>query len=167
MQGPPAHGPQLQGPLAHGDVRADLAAALHRGVSGLLGIETVELGPERVELRLAVDERVHQPYGILHGGVSALLAEAAASFGASLAAPPGHFVVGIELNASHLRPMREGVLSAVATPVRVGRSVQVWEICLSDERGREICRSRCTLAVLRIGSGDGADPSTSEPSSSW
>lgn len=117
---------------------------------GLLGIETVHAAADRVELRLAVDDRLHQPYGILHGGVSALLAETAASFGASLAAPAGHYVVGIELNASHLRPMRHGALTAVATPVRAGRAVQVWEISLTDEAGREICRSRCTLAVVKM-----------------
>lgn len=117
---------------------------------GLLGIETVHAAADRVELRLAVDDRLHQPYGILHGGVSALLAETAASFGASLAAPAGHYVVGIELNASHLRPMRQGALTAVATPVRAGRAVQVWEISLTDEAGREICRSRCTLAVVKM-----------------
>jgi 1,4-dihydroxy-2-naphthoyl-CoA hydrolase len=132
----------------------DIATAGRRGVTGLLGVETVALGPARVELRLVVDERVHQPHGVLHGGVSALLAETAASFGAALAAPPGHSVVGIELNASHLRPMREGVLTAVATPVRVGRSVQVWEISLTDESGREVCRSRCSLAVVQTPLGD-------------
>lgn len=129
---------------------------MQRGAMRLLGVETVHAAPDRVELRLEVDGRVHQPYGILHGGVSALLAETAASFGAALAAPPGHHVVGIELNASHLRPMREGVLTAVASPVRTGRAVQVWEISLTDDRGREICRSRCTLAVVK--SGPGGEP---------
>src|SRR5579875_3881992 len=117
-----------------------------RGVMGLLGIETVSATPERVELRVRVDDRLHQPYGILHGGVSALLAETAASFGGALAAPAGHHVVGIEINASHLRPMREGTLTAVATPIRAGRTVQVWDVALSDQAGRAICRARCTLA---------------------
>lgn len=119
-----------------------------RTVMGVLGIEVVDAQPDRVELRVPVTHRVHQPHGILHGGVSALLAETAASYGGSLSAPPGHQVVGIELNASHLRPMRDGVLTAVATPVRRGRSVQVWEVALTDETGRDICRSRCTLAVV-------------------
>jgi uncharacterized protein (TIGR00369 family) len=100
-------------------------------------------------MRVPVTERVHQPYGILHGGVSALLAESAASYGGALAAPPGHHIVGIELNASHLRPMRDGVLTAVATPIRTGKTVQVWDIQLSDDGGRAICRARCTLAVVR------------------
>ncbi len=99
-------------------------------------------------MRLPVDWKVHQPYGILHGGVSALLAESAASFGAALAAEPGRSVVGIELNASHLRPVRDGHLTAEATPVRVGRTVQVWRISLTDDDGRAICEARCTLSVL-------------------
>ena len=117
-------------------------------VNELLGVETLEAGPERVVLRLPVDWRVHQPYGILHGGVSALLAESAASFGASLAAGPEHGVVGIELNASHLRSVRDGHLTAEATPVRVGRTVQVWRIALTDDAGRPVCEARCTLSVL-------------------
>jgi 1,4-dihydroxy-2-naphthoyl-CoA hydrolase len=114
----------------------------------LLDVEVLEASPEKVVLRLPVTWKVHQPYGILHGGVSALLAESAASFGASLAAGPDRQVVGIEINASHLRGMREGNLTASATPVRVGRTVQVWSIDLTDDDGRAICTARCTLAVI-------------------
>src|SRR6202041_2493154 len=114
----------------------------------LLDVEVMEAGPERVVLRLPVTWKVHQPYGILHGGVSALLAESAASFGASLAAGPGRQVVGIELNASHLRSVRDGHLTAEATPVRVGRTIQVWAIALTDDEGRDICAARCTLSAL-------------------
>src|SRR5580704_13660107 len=102
----------------------------------------------RLVLRLPVTWKVHQPYGILHGGVSALLAESAASLGASLAAGPERQVVGIELSASHLRGLRDGHLTAEATPVRVGRTIQVWRIVLTDDDGRAICESRCSLAVL-------------------
>lgn len=137
----------------HGTIDNDLEAVKDRTVLGVLGIETVEATPDRVVLSVPVTHRVHQPYGILHGGVSALLAETAASYGGALSAPPGHHVVGIELNASHLRPLRDGVLTAVATPVRRGRTVQVWEIILSDHRDREICRARCTLAVVPSGDG--------------
>ena len=87
------------------------AASLGGGrqsIHDLLDVEFLEAGPERVVMRIPVDWRVHQPYGILHGGVSALLAESAASFGAALAAGPGRNVVGIELNASHLRSVRDG-----------------------------------------------------------
>ena len=118
------------------------------GINDLLDVETLEAGPERVVMRLPVDWRVHQPMGILHGGVSALLAESAASLGAFLAAGPDRNVVGIELNASHLRSLDDGHLTAEAVPVRVGRTVQVWRIALSDDAGRPICEARCTLAVL-------------------
>jgi len=119
-----------------------------QSIHDLLDVEFLESGPDRVVLRIPIDWRVHQPYGILHGGVSALLAESAASLGAALAAGPDRSVVGIELNASHLRSVREGHLTAEATPVRVGRTVQVWRIALSDDDGRAICEARCTLSVL-------------------
>jgi 1,4-dihydroxy-2-naphthoyl-CoA hydrolase len=119
-----------------------------RGINDLLDIEVLEAGPELVVMRLPVDWRVHQPFGILHAGASALLAESAASLGASLAAGPERYVVGIELSASHLRGLRDGHLTATATPVRVGRTVQVWRIVLTDDDGRAICESRCSLAVL-------------------
>jgi 1,4-dihydroxy-2-naphthoyl-CoA hydrolase len=119
----------------------------------LLGVEVVEAGPERVVMRLPVTWKVHQPYGILHGGVSALLAESAASFGALLAAGLDRQVVGIELNASHLRSVRDGNLTATATPLRVGRTVQVWSIAVTDDDDRAICAARCTLAVLGVPGG--------------
>ena len=118
------------------------------GVNQQLGVEVVQATADRVELRLEVGPKVHQPYGILHGGVSALLAESAASIGAAIAAGAGRNVVGIELNANHVRSMRDGVLTAVATPVKAGRRIQVWAIELTDDKGRVICVSRCTLAVL-------------------
>jgi uncharacterized protein (TIGR00369 family) len=129
----------------------------------LLDVEVLEAGPERVIMRLPVDWRVHQPYGILHGGVSALLAESAASFGAALAAGAERSVVGIELNASHLRSVRDGHLTAEATPVRVGRTIQVWRIALTDDAGRPVCEARCTLAVLGAPGGATGAVETAQP----
>lgn len=114
----------------------------------LLDVEVIEASPEKVVLRVPVTWKVHQPYGILHGGVSALLAESAASFGASLAAGSDRRVAGIELNASHLRGLQDGHLTATATPLRIGRTVQVWSIALTDDNDRAICAARCTVAVL-------------------
>jgi 1,4-dihydroxy-2-naphthoyl-CoA hydrolase len=128
----------------------------------LLDVEVIEATPERVVLRVPVTWKVHQPYGILHGGVSALLAESAASFGGALAAGPDRHVVGTELNASHLRSVRDGHLTATATPLRVGRTVQVWAITLTDDDGRRICEARCSLAVLGSpGGATGAVPPAS------
>jgi uncharacterized protein (TIGR00369 family) len=133
-----------------GDAAVPSSFRLVPNVHDLLGVEIVEMLPERVVMRVAVDWKVHQAYGILHGGVSALLAESAASFGAALNVPPGRGVVGIELNASHLRSLRDGHLTATATPVRVGRTVQVWSIDLTDDDGRAICAARCTLSVIDV-----------------
>ena len=118
-------------------------------VHNLLGVEIVEASPDRVVLRLPVGPKVHQPYGILHGGVSALLAEGAASYGGALSVGPTHIVVGTEINCSHLRSLSSGTLTATATPIRKGRSVQVWGIELTDERDRLIAVARCTLHVLK------------------
>jgi len=114
-----------------------------------LGIRVVELTPERVVMQVDVGPKVHQPYGILHGGVSALMAEGAASIGGAASVGPDEFVVGTELNCSHLRSMSSGILTATATPIRKGRTVHVWAIELTDEEGRMICISRCTLQVLK------------------
>ena len=117
-------------------------------VNDHLGIRTVEATKERVVLAVEVGPTVHQPYGILHGGVSALLAEGAASFGGALNVGDDQIVVGTELNCSHLRPMTHGTLTATATPIRIGRSVHVWGIEMTDEKGRLISVARCSLQVL-------------------
>src|ERR1700727_556806 len=118
------------------------------GVNKQLGVEVVEVSPEKVVLQVEVGPKVHQPYGILHGGVSALLAEGAASVGGAISVGPDEIVVGTELNCSHLRSMTEGTLTAVATPIRKGRRVHVWGIELRDGKGALICVARCTLQVL-------------------
>jgi 1,4-dihydroxy-2-naphthoyl-CoA hydrolase len=127
---------------------ASVPGGTQPSIHELLGVEVLEASAERVVMRLPVDWKVHQPYGLLHGGVSALLAESAASFGGAVAAGPGRSVVGVELNASHLRGLRDGHLTATATPLRVGRTLQVWRIALTDDGGRAVCEARCTLAVI-------------------
>jgi uncharacterized protein (TIGR00369 family) len=114
-----------------------------------LGIEIIEVTPEKVVLQVEVGPKVHQGYGILHGGVSALLAEGAASIGGAVSVGADEIVVGTELNCSHLRSMSSGTLTATATPIRKGRTVHVWGIDLTDETGRSICVARCTLQVLK------------------
>lgn len=118
------------------------------GVARLLGIEMVEAGPERVTAAMSVTPDHHQPFGLMHGGVSVVLAESVASIGAYLAAPAEHMAVGIEVNANHMRPVREGRLTATATPLHTGRTTHVWEVKIRDEAERLICASRCTLAIV-------------------
>jgi uncharacterized protein (TIGR00369 family) len=118
------------------------------GVAEVLGIEIEEMNPERVTATMPVTPDHHQPFGMLHGGVSVVLAESAASVGGHLASPSGHTAVGIEVNANHVRPVREGRLTATATPLHTGRTTQVWEIKIRDEDEQLVCTSRCTLAVM-------------------
>jgi uncharacterized protein (TIGR00369 family) len=115
-----------------------------------LGIRLLEARPERVVAEMDVTPRVHQPFGFLHGGASVSLAETVASIGAFLAAPEGHTAFRLEINANHLRSVREGKLTATATPLHSGRTTAVWNIEIRDERGRLVCISRCTLAITPI-----------------
>ncbi len=114
-----------------------------------LGIEIVEATKERVVATMPVGPRVHQPFGLLHGGASVALAETVASTAAWMNVDQAsEIVVGIEINANHLRAKRSGVVTATATPLHVGRRTQVWDVRIVDEEGRAICVSRCTLAVV-------------------
>lgn len=129
-------------------------ALVARGLADTLGIEMLELTPERVVATMPVDARTRQPFGILHGGASVALAETAVSLGAWMNIDRARFAaVGLEINANHLRPKRDGIVRAVATPVHRGRTTQVWAVEISDEEGRPICISRCTIAVVPIDKG--------------
>lgn len=118
------------------------------GVTRDLGIEFVELNPDRVVATMPVDGRHHQPFGYLHGGVSVTLAESVASIGGIINCPPGKVAFGSEISASHVRPKKSGTLRAVGRPVHVGRKSQIWEIRITDEDEKVICISRCTLAIV-------------------
>ena len=118
-----------------------------------LGIEYVDLDPERVEMRMPVDARHVQPLGFLHGGASVVLAETVATTGAWLNCPEGKVAFGSEINASHLRPKRSGTLTAVGRPLHRGRNSQVWQVEIRDEGDKPVCVSRCTLAVVDIPEG--------------
>lgn len=116
-----------------------------------LGIEVVEAGPDRVVLQMPVGPQVHQPMGLLHGGVSAVIAESAASIGAYLNCDPEReYAVGVELNVSHLRARTDGTITATATPVRKGRSMHVWGISIEDDDQQTVAVSRCTLAIRNL-----------------
>jgi len=120
-----------------------------RHLGDTLGIELIELTAERVVATMPVDDRTRQPFGILHGGASVALAETVASLGGTMNVDlEQSVVVGVEINANHLRAKKEGVVTATATPIHVGRSTHVWHISIVDEQGRQVCISRCTLAVV-------------------
>jgi uncharacterized protein (TIGR00369 family) len=121
------------------------------GAAELLDIEIVEMSDEKVVATMPVTKKHHQPFGVLHGGVSVVLAESVASVGAYLAAPEGFVAMGIEINANHIRAVREGTVTAVATPVHRGRSTQVWQVEITGDNDKLICVSRCTLAIVQKG----------------
>ena len=113
-----------------------------------LGIRTIEAGPDRVVLEMDVEPRVHQPFGLLHGGASAVIAESAASLGAYLnLASTSEVAMGAELNISHLSARRSGTVRATATPYRKGRSMHVWGVELCDLAGERVAVARCTVAI--------------------
>ena len=115
---------------------------------GRLGIELTELGDDHLTGRMPVDSRTRQPFGILHGGASVLLAETLVSCAATFVCPPGKACVGMEINANHLRPVASGWVTGVARPLSLGRRSQVWEVRIVDDDGKLVCVSRCTMAVI-------------------
>jgi 1,4-dihydroxy-2-naphthoyl-CoA hydrolase len=114
-----------------------------------LGIEFLEVGDDFIRGRVPVDVRTRQPYGLLHGGVSVVLAETLGSCGAVYASPEGHRAVGLDINANHLRAAMQGWVTGTARPVHIGRSTQVWQIDLHGDDGELTCVSRITMAMLQ------------------
>lgn len=115
-----------------------------------LGIVFTELGEDFLSASMPVDARTHQPYGLLHGGASVLLAETIGSTAGMLAAPEGKGVVGIEINANHVRGVRSGTVTGTARALHLGASTQVWDIRIEDEAGKLVCISRLTTAVIPL-----------------
>lgn len=129
--------------------------AMHVGTAVQhLGIEFLDVGPDSLRARAPVDTRTRQPMGILHGGVSVVLAETLGSCGAAYCAPEGHRVVGLDINANHIRSASSGWVTGTCRPLHVGRTTQVWQIEIHDEAGRLTCVSRITMAVLAPAGGD-------------
>jgi len=116
-----------------------------------LGIEFLEIGEENLTARMPVDRRTLQPAGILHGGASATLAESLGSMAATLCVDPAKkLCVGLEINANHIRPVRSGYVTGIASPIHIGKSTQIWQIRITDEADQLVCISRLTLAVLDV-----------------
>ena len=113
-----------------------------------LGIEITKIGDDFLRGRVPVDERTKQPYGLLHGGVSVVLAETLGSMGAFYSCPEGHRAVGLDINANHLRAATSGWVTGTARPVHIGKTTQVWQIDMVNDEGQPTCVSRITMAVL-------------------
>ncbi len=114
-----------------------------------LEMEITELGDDFVRGKLKITSKVKQPAGLLHGGASVALAESLGSIGANLVVDPAKFhCVGLDINANHLRAVREGFVYGEARPLHIGKTTQVWEIKISDEAGKLVCISRLTMAVI-------------------
>ena len=136
------------------DPNIDLARLTRLGansMAGHLGIEFVDCGGDWMTARMPVDRRTHQPFGRLHGGASVALAETVASVaGAQTLDPAVSVAVGQEINANHIRPVKDGWVHATAKAEAIGRTSQVWTIRIVDEQQRLVCLSRITLAVIPI-----------------
>ena len=113
-----------------------------------LGIEYTHIGDDSLTGTMPVDSRTHQPYGLLHGGASAVLAETLGSVAANLAVSEDKVCVGLEVNANHVRSIKKGIVTGTASALHIGYSTQVWQINICNEREQLICTSRLTVAVI-------------------
>ncbi|NWN91930.1 hotdog fold thioesterase [Marinobacter adhaerens] len=128
----------------------NLAKASENTAVNHLGIEYTEIGDDYVTGRMPVDERTVQPFGILHGGASVVLAETLGSMAANCCLKdPGTVAVGLEVNANHIRPATKGWVYGTARPIHIGSATQVWEIRVENEEGKTTCISRLTMAVTK------------------
>ena len=114
-----------------------------------LGIEITDFSNKSISGKMPVDKRTKQPYGLLHGGASAVLVESLGSIGGGMSVDlKKQSVVGIELNVSHLKSVTSGWVYGVATAIRIGTKIQVWDVEITDENNNKTCKGRLTLAVI-------------------
>lgn len=131
------------------DISVQVLTDIHVGTAVQhLGMEFLEVGDDFITARVPVDARTKQPYGLLHGGVSVVLAETLGSCGAAFSCPPGHRAVGLDINANHLKGATSGWVTGTTRPMHIGRTTQVWQIDLKNDAGELTCVSRITMAVL-------------------
>lgn len=131
-------------------MKGDISMDLENTLIGALGMEIISLEKGKVVATMPVDERTRQPFGLLHGGASVALAETVASLGAlELVDKEKESVVGLEINANHIKAKRDGIVTAIATTFHHGRTTMVWDIKIVDEEEQLICISRCTMAVIK------------------
>ena len=127
-----------------------LRARSRNSLDAHLGIEYTEIGTDYLCARMPVDERTRQPYGILHGGASVVLAESMGSVASVLRLPDPttQRAVGLEINANHIRSVASGWVYGKCSPIHVGRTTHVWDIRITDEAGKLVCVSRLTIAII-------------------
>jgi 1,4-dihydroxy-2-naphthoyl-CoA hydrolase len=125
-------------------------SGLGKGTMGeYLGIEFSELGENFLKATMPVDHRTKQPYGLLHGGASCVLAETIGSVASAMVIDHAKFYcVGLEINANHIRSARDGLVTGVASPLHLGSTTHVWDIKIYDEREKLVCVSRLTVAII-------------------
>lgn len=122
----------------------------HEHIGEFLNIKFVEVTETSLIAKMPITSRTHQPWGILHGGVSVVLAESIGSFGSSLLVDQENYMaVGLEVNANHIRPVKSGMVKGVGTPVHLGRKTHVWDIKIYNEQEKVVCVSRLTVAIVR------------------
>ena len=130
---------------------ADLAPFNEGTMADHLGMEWVEIGDDFIKIKMPIDHRTRQPYGLLHGGASVALAETIGSVAAALVVDHHkYYCVGLEINANHIRGVKEGFVTGKGTPIHTGSATQVWDIKIHNESGKLVCISRLTVAVLKI-----------------
>jgi 1,4-dihydroxy-2-naphthoyl-CoA hydrolase len=128
----------------------ELTAIGRNTMSEHLAIEFIEIGENFIVARMPVDHRTNQPYGLLHGGASCVLAETIGSLSSSFVIDHSSFYcVGIEINANHIRGVKSGFVFGKCTPLHLGSSTHVWDIRINDENGKLICVSRLTVAIMK------------------
>ncbi len=113
-----------------------------------IGIEFTAIGDDFLEARMPVDHRTKQPLGLLHGGASVALAETLGSVAATLCVDETKFCVGLEINANHIKAVREGFVKGITRPIHIGKQTQIWEIRITNDSDELVCISRITIAVL-------------------
>ena len=129
---------------------AELTTLCDQTIAELLDLKFIETGSNYIKATMPVDHRTHQPYGLLHGGASCVLAETLGSIASGHVIDPEKFIcVGIEINANHIRSVRSGLVTGITTPIHIGASTHVWDIKIYDEREKLVCISRLTVAILK------------------
>lgn len=127
----------------------EIDAFLKNSIEEQLGIKIVEVGDDYIKATMPVDHRTRQPFGILHGGASVVLAESLGSFASYLIIKSEDQIgAGIEVNANHIRSVSEGIVTGIARPIHLGNQLHVWEIKIRDQKNKLVCISRLTVAII-------------------